>query len=305
MKKITTIIGMALLSLMTYQAQAQDTTSTDGCNSSCSFSYSTNGQGLTTFSGQYSGSVTSPVFTWYVGGNVVGSGQNYSGNVANQTEVCFELEGYSITFDSLQGQQIDTCYAIYCDFVTIGDTSGGTDSSATSDCGTTSTYTYSTNANNQTTFVGSYTGTTNPIFFWTVNGVVQVGSTSTFTANNLVNGDQVCFEVREYIAMWDSTNQWVDTCSAIYCNTFQVASLDELSNSVISLYPNPSTGLVSISTKNEAAKVVIMDVKGMVVLTSETFTNIDITFLNQGLYYVQLQGTTGEILSKTERLIKQ
>jgi hypothetical protein len=123
MKKITTIIGMALLSLMTYQAQAQDTTSTDGCNSSCSFSYSTNGQGLTIFSGQYSGSVTSPVFTWYVGGNVVGSGQNYSGNVANQTEVCFELEGYSITFDSLQGQQIDTCYAIYCDFVTIGDTS--------------------------------------------------------------------------------------------------------------------------------------------------------------------------------------
>ena len=305
MKKITTIIGMALLSLMTYQAQAQDTTSTDGCNSSCSFTYSTNGQGLTTFSGQYSGSVTSPVFTWYVGGNVVGSGQNYSGNVANQTEVCFELEGYSITFDSLQGQQIDTCYAIYCDFVTIGDTSGGTDSSATSDCGTTSTYTYSTNENNQTTFVGSYTGTTNPIFFWTVNGVVQVGSTSTFTANNLVNGDQVCFEVREYIAMWDSTNQWIDTCSAIYCNTFQVASLDELSNSVISLYPNPSTGLVSISTKNEVAKVVIMDVKGMVVLTSETFTNIDITFLNQGLYYVQLQGTTGEILSKTERLIKQ
>ncbi len=306
MKKITTIIGMALLSLMTYQAQAQDTTSTDGCNSSCSFTYSTNGQGLTTFSGQYFGSVTSPVFTWYVGGNVVGSGQNYSGNVANQTEVCFELEGTSFGWDSItQNQWIDTCYAIYCDFVAIGDTSGGTDSSATSDCGTTSTYTFSTNPNNQTTFVGSYTGTTNPFFFWTVNGVLQAGNTSTFTSNNLVDGDQVCFEVREYIAMWDSTSQWVDTCSAIYCNTFQVASLDEFSNSVISVYPNPSTGLISISSINEAAKLVIMDVQGMVVLTSETFTNIDISYLIQGLYYIQLQGATGEIVSKTERLIKQ
>lgn len=305
MKKTTTILLCSLMSLVNFWASAQDSTSTDGCNSSCWYSYSTNGQGITAFTGQYSGSVTNPQFTWYVGGNVVGSGQNYSGNVANQTEVCFELEGYSITFDSLQGQQIDTCYAIYCDFVVIGDTSGGTDSSATSDCGTTSFYTYTTNGNNQTSFIGQYTGTTNPYFFWTVNGVVQAGSASTFTANNLADGDEVCFEVREYIMMWDSLNQWVDTCSAIYCNTFQLASLSELNNSPLSLYPNPASDLVSIVAKKEGVEVVITDVKGVVVLTSKSLSDIDISMLTKGLYYVQLRDENGTIASKTERLIKQ
>ena len=305
MKKTTTMILCSLVSLMNFFTFGQDSTSTDGCNSACTFSYSTNGQGITAFSGQYSGSVTNPQFTWYVNGNVVGSGQNYSGNVANQTEVCFELEGYSITFDSLQGQQIDTCYAIYCDFVTIGDTSGGTDSSATSDCGTTSIYSYSTNANGQTTFAGQYTGTTNPYFFWTVNGVFQGSNTSTFTVNNLANGDEVCFEVREYIVMFDSLNQWVDTCSAIYCNTFQLASLGELNNSPISLYPNPTEGFISVATKKEAVSLVVMDVKGVIVLTSEILTNIDVSSLNKGLYYVQLLGASGEVVSKTERLIKE
>jgi hypothetical protein len=305
MKKTTTILLCSLMSLVSFFTSAQDSTSTDGCNSNCSYTYSTNGQGITAFTGQYSGSVTNPQFTWYVNGNVVGSGQNYSGSVANQAEVCFELEGYSITFDSLQGQHIDTCYAITCDFVVIGDTSGGTDSSATSDCGTTSYYTYSTNANGQTTFTGQYTGTTNPYFFWTVNGVLQGSSTATFTANNLSNGDEACFEVREYTMMFDSLNQWVDTCSAIYCSTFQLVSLTELNNSVISLYPNPANDLISIVAKKEGVEVVITDVKGVVVLTSRSLSNIDISAFTKGLYYVQLRDENGNIASKTERLIKQ
>ncbi|ASS47939.1 MAG: hypothetical protein A3D31_01405 [Candidatus Fluviicola riflensis] len=304
MRKTTTIIICSLMSLMNFFASGQDSTAVDGCNSACTFSYSTDGQGVSTFSGQYSGSVTNPQFTWYVNGNVVGSGQNYSGNVANQTEVCFELEGYSVTFDSLQGQQIDTCYAIYCDIVIIGDTIGGTDSSATSDCGTTSIYSYSTNANGQTTFTGQYTGTTNPYFFWTVNGVFQGSNTSTFTVNNLADGDVVCFEVREYIVMFDSLNQWVDTCSAIYCNTFQLASLNELSQSVISLYPNPANDLISIVTKKEGTEVLITDVNGVVVLTSIVLSDIDISMLTKGLYYVWLRDANGSIVSKTERLIK-
>lgn len=78
-------------------------------------------------------------------------------------------------------------------------------------------------------------------------------------------------------------------------NSFEKASK-------VKLYPNPSTGIVKITTENEV-KVQVIDVLGKIVYTNNAIannTNIDLSNMQKGIYLVKVTGTDVNI---TEKLI--
>ncbi|MGV8915347.1 MAG: T9SS type A sorting domain-containing protein [Kaistella sp.] len=70
------------------------------------------------------------------------------------------------------------------------------------------------------------------------------------------------------------------------------------------MYPNPSVAEINVKTTNGELikKIQIIDVSGKVVLTSLTEKNIDISKLNQSVYFVKIY-TDSEIY--TSKLIKK
>ena len=70
----------------------------------------------------------------------------------------------------------------------------------------------------------------------------------------------------------------------------------------VKLYPNPSTGIVKITTEN-IVKVQVVDVLGKVVYINNSIsnnTNIDLSNLQKGVYLVKING---ENINITEKLI--
>jgi Secretion system C-terminal sorting domain len=68
------------------------------------------------------------------------------------------------------------------------------------------------------------------------------------------------------------------------------------------LYPNPSTGLISINTES-AVNVSIVDVTGKVVFVASNITkdkNIDLSGLQKGMYLARI---SGENTTSTEKII--
>ena len=80
----------------------------------------------------------------------------------------------------------------------------------------------------------------------------------------------------------------------------------ELKN--IAIYPNPSTGLFTVSTGNKAIdKVDVYDVTGKVVLSKNNFSNansqtvLDMKNVSNGIYFVKISSENQNIV---KRIIK-
>lgn len=84
-----------------------------------------------------------------------------------------------------------------------------------------------------------------------------------------------------------------------------VLSTVDLSNqkSAISLYPNPSSDIVTLSSKEAFKKVLITTLEGKTVLTTENSRNIDISKLPKGVYLLQGELKDGTFVSK--KIIKK
>jgi hypothetical protein len=68
----------------------------------------------------------------------------------------------------------------------------------------------------------------------------------------------------------------------------------------ISLYPNPTSEIIHISTSKNAwiNKVMIFDVTGKQVLSNADQTSIDVSKLKSGLYFVKIKTDQGEFSRK-------
>jgi len=76
----------------------------------------------------------------------------------------------------------------------------------------------------------------------------------------------------------------------------------EFSNADVSLYPNPTTGIVSLTTTSSAQKVTLINTMGQVVYTSpaQEKMELNLSHLAKGIYLVQVQSATW---IRTERLV--
>lgn len=74
------------------------------------------------------------------------------------------------------------------------------------------------------------------------------------------------------------------------------AGINNVENVTINMYPNPTTGILNINAEN-VKEVAVIDVDGKVVMT-ENSNVIDMTNLNNGVYFVRVMSAEGITISK-------
>jgi hypothetical protein len=83
--------------------------------------------------------------------------------------------------------------------------------------------------------------------------------------------------------------------------------LNEIKNeNRISVFPNPSKNTIQVSSQKMLSKVTITDAFGKLVIdisTNDSTTNIDISDLISGIYFVNSTAIDGSV--KTNKLIKE
>jgi hypothetical protein len=100
----------------------------------------------------------------------------------------------------------------------------------------------------------------------------------------------------------------VNGCSNTATNTINVEEclgLNETEMAVISVYPNPTTGKLTLSNISGNAVYTIVSVSGQVVLSgvvSQALTTIDLTAMENGIYVLQLTQEQG---LQTIRIVKK
>ncbi len=85
-------------------------------------------------------------------------------------------------------------------------------------------------------------------------------------------------------------------CEVLNCNVGQ----EELSldNAVISIYPNPSTGVFTIKTDAKNYSVEIYNMMGQVIMVAENKTDIDLSAEPKGIYFVMVMENEKYYLQK-------
>lgn len=85
---------------------------------------------------------------------------------------------------------------------------------------------------------------------------------------------------------------------------FTTTGLSTLSNfGNLIIYPNPASNQISVVYQNgntEVDKVIITNLLGQIIVTSKTFTNIDIKELSNGSYFIIVIGKNNEVLSSSK-----
>lgn len=117
-------------------------------------------------------------------------------------------------------------------------------------------------------------------------------SSFTFTASTTT----VVIYVRALLAIDSSTEVFYDNISLVKEAT---ASIDDVSVVDVKVYPNPTTGLVNISTNENINSIAVHDLLGRKVLASQTnLETVDVSSLTKGIYLLQLNLEKGQLTKK-------
>lgn len=215
------------------QTFQEDSVVGGNCNAYVSFTSVTGPTSVSTFTATYGG-LTHPHLEWIINGNTVYYGNVFEGYVSPGSEVCLLLTGYNVHIDSLsQELQYDTCYVQYCETF-YGDTiqPGG--------CNATLSYTQASDSTGFTTFAAQFSGVSNPILQWYINGA-YVGSGASYTGN-IAAGAEICVMLID--------NNQSDSCYVQVCGTFYEDTLQENSPAVFSYSYNPMTGETTFTAED-------------------------------------------------------
>ena len=109
-----------------------------------------------------------------------------------------------------------------------------------------------------------------------------------------------CVEVDD--VLYSDTN-WIDKESFTEynttCNNQCVTSVteDDKKNSNITVFPNPTTGIIQIDSKEVIEKVIVRNVLGEIIKESKS-TKIDIYNQANGIYFVEIITIKGKLSKK-------
>lgn len=92
--------------------------------------------------------------------------------------------------------------------------------------------------------------------------------------------------------------------SISYLDTAVLSTADlDRKKETISVYPNPSTDMITIASKEDLKKVTVSSPEGKTVITADGSRNIDLSSLPKGVYILQGELKNGNMVSK--KLIKK
>lgn len=104
-----------------------------------------------------------------------------------------------------------------------------------------------------------------------------------------------------YTGKFDNLVSWANNVENLLgTNDFEVNKLD-----LITLYPNPTTSILNISNNNnlDIKNISVVDINGRVVKNQEgSLTQINVSDLNAGVYFVTIEAAEGKT---TKKFIKQ
>ena len=133
---------------------------------------------------------------------------------------------------------------------------------------------------------------------WYVNGNLIPGATSQLYTP-IQNGI--------YVVKTTDSNGCVYVYSAGY-NYALITGIKGLAvNNDISIYPNPTNGLVSIATnllKHENYTVTVFDSFGKLLINVENTNTLDLTELQNGVYFISVTTESGTVVNKKIALAK-
>lgn len=114
----------------------------------------------------------------------------------------------------------------------------------------------------------------------------------------------ICYDEGEYDAVlhgisYNTTGKTLTTSCDANCSL----SVDDILQNTISLYPNPTSGIINIVVSNNQSfnKIIINNVLGQTIMTFGNTTILDISALTKGTYFVTVETESGE---ETQRIIK-
>ncbi|MGE0637853.1 MAG: T9SS type A sorting domain-containing protein [Bacteroidia bacterium] len=122
-----------------------------------------------------------------------------------------------------------------------------------------------------------------------------------FEATN--NPDLTCIAVDN--ASWSTTNWTLIDDTASFSESCSSAITEYTNNSVLSIYPNPTSGIFTIEIDSSKGIYQLQDMRGMVLLTGNvtaTKFSLDISTLSKGIYFLSLLDGTHEAQRK---IVKQ
>jgi hypothetical protein len=131
---------------------------------------------------------------------------------------------------------------------------------------------------------------------WYVNGNLISGATSqTYTPTQ--NGI--------YVVKTTDSNGCVYSYSSGYNHGFNTGIAGSNYIHGLNIYPNPSTGIISISALlNENFEVSVVDATGKLILKVKNAQTVDMSELSTGIYFVNLTTASGKTASKKISLTK-
>ncbi|MNJ85963.1 hypothetical protein D3C87_34450 [compost metagenome] len=128
----------------------------------------------------------------------------------------------------------------------------------------------------------------------------MLGGATTITLNtsSYTSTTPVCAYIVGVNEAIDEDEDPNDTDNANNISCFSVTpaplSIDENENIATSVYPNPATTVLNITSAEEVSVVNVMTTDGKIVATSNT-TNVNIESLNAGMYLYQVTTVSGKV----------
>jgi len=156
---------------------------------------------------------------------------------------------------------------------------------------------------------GSSSGTAY-VFSKPSSGWISANETSKLTASDGASNDNLGNSIAIYgdniiIGAHNNNDKGSDSGSAYIFNYSSSLSIDKntFSND-FSLYPNPTTGLVTINHKN-AKHITISDINGRIIISKEIENNkveVNLSDYNKGIYFVTISNDKS---TTTKKILKQ
>lgn len=149
-------------------------------------------------------------------------------------------------------------------------------------------------------------GFTYPIYYRAVSTVFMLNPDLDHNVafGTKLNGMPASGEMYVRLKMYNDvdSSEWSPIVK-VYLNEF--LSVDNISIKAGNVFPNPSTGIISLKSEVAADKITVMDVNGKVVSRHDSVQNnqIDVHFLPDGIYLLRIQVGEGVIYRKV-RILK-
>lgn len=124
-----------------------------------------------------------------------------------------------------------------------------------------------------------------------VGGAIAVSATD-------INGDGKM----DVLSAAQGTPTFPNEDKIIWHENMGLASITESKYHFFSIYPNPTTGILKIKSKISISKIEVYNQLGQQILSNSGKTQIDLSKLSSGIYFLKIIGTNGK--SGTTKIIK-